>query len=144
MYVNPSLPIYTNSLRPHELYSPWNFPSQSARVGSHFLLKGIFPTQGIKPRSPTLQMDSLPAEPPRKPKNTGVDLFLLPGIFPSQESNWALLHCRWILCSWATREGQRSPIPSSKPLICFLHPILYFCFVNKFICTWEKISVHRQ
>ena len=28
---------------------------------------GYFPNPGIKPRSPTLQMDSLPAEPPGKP-----------------------------------------------------------------------------
>ena len=30
------------------------------------------PNPGIKPRSPTLQADSLPAEPQGKPKNTGV------------------------------------------------------------------------
>jgi len=45
-----------------------------------------------------LQADSLPAEPPGKPKNTGVvSLSLLQGIFPTQESNWGLLHGRWIL-----------------------------------------------
>ena len=43
-------------------------------MGSLFLLQGIFPTQ-IKPRSPTLQVDSLPAEPQGKLKNTGVDSF---------------------------------------------------------------------
>ena len=37
-------------------------------------------------------------EPPRKPKNTGVgSLSLLQQIFPTQESNRLLLHCRWIL-----------------------------------------------
>ena len=52
----------------------------------------------VKPRSPALQADSLPAEPQRKPKNTGVDsLFLLQGIFLTQESNQGFLHCRWIL-----------------------------------------------
>ena len=52
---------------------------------------------GIEPRSPTLQADSLPAEPPGKPKNTGVNsLSLLQGIFPTQELNRGLLHCRWI------------------------------------------------
>ena len=52
----------------------------------------------IKPRSPTLQADSLPAEPQGKPKNTGVgSLSLLQQIFPTQESNWDLLHCRRIL-----------------------------------------------
>jgi len=53
---------------------------------------------GTKPRSPALQTDSLPAEPQGKPKNTGVgSLSLLQRIFQTQESNWGLLHCRWIL-----------------------------------------------
>ena len=56
------------------------------------------PNPRIKPRSPTLQVDSLPAEPPGKPKNTGVgSLSLLQGIFPTQESNQGLLHGRQIL-----------------------------------------------
>ena len=39
------------------------------------------PNPGIKPRSPALQADSLPAKPPEKPKNTGVgSLSLLQGI----------------------------------------------------------------
>ena len=59
---------------------------------------GDLPNPGIEPRSPTLQVDSLPAEPPGKPKNTGVgSLSLLPGIFPTQESNQGLVHCRQIL-----------------------------------------------
>ena len=33
---------------------------------------GDLPNSGIEPRSPTLPADSLPSEPPRKPKNTGV------------------------------------------------------------------------
>ena len=33
---------------------------------------------GIEPRSPTLQPDSLPAEPPGKLKNTGVDSLGIP------------------------------------------------------------------
>ena len=46
-----------------------------------------------------MQVDSLPAEPPGKPKNTGVgSLSLLQRIFPTQELNLGLLHCRWILC----------------------------------------------
>ena len=44
-----------------------------------------------------MQVDSLPAEPQGKPKNTGVgSLSLLQGIFLTQESNQGLLHCRWI------------------------------------------------
>ena len=53
------------------------------------------PNPGIKPRSSALQEDSLPAEPPGKPKNIGVGgLSLLQGIFPIQGSNPDLSHCR--------------------------------------------------
>ena len=45
-----------------------------------------------------MQVGSLPAEPQGKPKNTGMgSLSLLQRIFQAQESNWGLLHCRWIL-----------------------------------------------
>ena len=59
---------------------------------------GDLPNPGTEPQSPTLQMDSLPAEPPGKPKNTGVgSLSLLQRIFPTQESNQGLLYCRRVL-----------------------------------------------
>ena len=59
---------------------------------------GDLPNPGIEPMSPALQVDSLPPEPPGKPKNTAVgSLKLLQGIFPTQESNQGLLHCRMIL-----------------------------------------------
>ena len=52
----------------------------------------------IEPRSPTLQVDSLPSEPPGKFKDTGVgSLSLLQGISPTQETNQGLQHCRQIL-----------------------------------------------
>ena len=71
---------------------------KSTGVGYHALLRGIFPTPGIEPRSPTMQVDSLPSEPPGKPMNTGVgSLSLLQGIFLTQELRWGLLHCRRIL-----------------------------------------------
>ena len=66
--------------------------------GSLSLLQGGLLNPGIEPRSPALQADSLPAEPQVKPKNIGVgSLSLLQWIFPTQESNRALLHYRWIL-----------------------------------------------
>ena len=49
---------------------------------------GDLPNLGIEPRSPTLQADSLPSEPPGKSKNTGVgSLSLLQGNFLTQELN---------------------------------------------------------
>ena len=65
----------------------WPFPSP-----------GDLPNPGIERRSPTLQADSLPAEPQGKPKNTGVgSLSFLQGIFLTPELNQGLLHWRWIL-----------------------------------------------
>ena len=59
---------------------------------------GDLPDPGIKPGSPALQENSLPAELPGKPMKTGVgSLSLLQGIFPTQRSNGGLLHCGWIL-----------------------------------------------
>ena len=88
----------SDSLQPHALYSPWNSPGRNTGVGSLWLLQGNLPNPGIEPRSPTLQVDSLQAEPQGKPKNTGVgSLSLLQGIFLTQGSNRGLLHCRWIL-----------------------------------------------
>ena len=67
-------------------------------MGRLSLLQRIFPTQGSEPRSPTLQVDSLPAKPQRKSKNTGVGSWaLLHGIFPIQESNQGFLYRRRIL-----------------------------------------------
>ena len=45
-------------------------PSKNARVSYHAFLQGDLSDPGIKPRSPTLQMNSLSSEPPEKPKDT--------------------------------------------------------------------------
>ena len=63
--------------------SPWNSPGR-IQEWEPFPPPGDLPNPGIKPRSPALQEDSLPAEPPGKPKNTGVgSLSLLQRIFPN-------------------------------------------------------------
>ena len=88
--------------------------------GLPFPSPGDLPNPGIEPRSPVLQTDSLPAEPSGKTKNTGVgSLSLLQGIFPTQESNRALLHCRRILYQM---NYQGSKIPSKSIIL------------NDFIC----------
>ena len=93
--------------RPHGLYSPWNFPGQNTGVGSHSPSPGDLPNPGIEPKSPVLGANSLPTEPPRKPsKNTGVgSLSLLQQIFPTQEWNRGLLHCRRIHCQLSHQEA---------------------------------------
>ena len=66
--------------------------------GQPFPFPWDLPNPGIEPKSPTLQADTLPAEPQGKPKNTGVgSLSLLQRIFLTQDLNRGLLHCRQIL-----------------------------------------------
>ena len=85
--------VMSDSLRFHGLFSRPEYWSEQP-----FPSTGDLPNPGNEPRSPALQADSLPAEPPEKPKNTGVgSLSLLQGILLTQESNRGLLHCRWIL-----------------------------------------------
>ena len=78
-------------MTPWSVARPWSVrgdsPGKNTGVGCHAF-----------PRSPTLQVHSLPSEPPRKPKNTGVgSLSLLQRIFLIQGSNPGLPHCRQIL-----------------------------------------------
>ena len=42
----------------------WDFPGKSTGVGCHFLLQGIFPTQGLNPASHIARQMLLPSEPP--------------------------------------------------------------------------------
>ena len=67
-----SYSVVSNSLGPHglqptRLLHPWDFPGKSTGEGYHFLLQGNLPEPGIKPRSPALQAEALPSEPPGKP-----------------------------------------------------------------------------
>ena len=92
----------------------WKLPSCNQLFGTPWTVHGILQARILKwitvpfsrgssqPRGQTqvslIAVDSLPSEPPGKPKNTGVCCHsLLQGIFLIQESNWGLLHCRWIL-----------------------------------------------
>ena len=53
--------VMSNSLRPHglghtRLLCPWDSPGTNTRVDCHFLLQGIFPTQGSNPRLMSLAL----------------------------------------------------------------------------------------
>ena len=84
------------------LWTPWTvesmeFSRPEYQSGQLFPSPGDLPKLRIELRSPTLQVDSLPAEPQGKPKSIGVgNLSLLQLIFLTQESNQGLPHCRQI------------------------------------------------
>ena len=74
----------------------------------------------METRYPALQADFSPSEPPGKPKNTTVgSLFLLQGIFPTQESTRVFCISGEFFTGWATREA---PIP-----ICMCDKLLQSC-----------------
>ena len=43
--------LRSQDLQPRRLLCPWDFPGKNAGVGCHFLLRGIFPSQGSNPHS---------------------------------------------------------------------------------------------
>ena len=97
--------------------TPWTiqsmaFSRQECWSGQTFPSQEDLPNPRIEPRSPTLQADTLPAEPQGKPKNTELgSLSLLQQLFSPQESNQGLLHCRWILYQ-LSYQGSPSYTPS--------------------------------
>ena len=114
-----------------EYWSEYPFPSP-----------GDLPNPGIQPSSPELQEDSLPAEPQGKPKNTEVgSLSLLQCIFPTQESNQGLLHCRQILYQLSYQESpyflkvkvkSKSEVSQSCPTLCNPITVAY-----RLLCPWD-------
>ena len=76
---------------------------------------------GRDPRNCVVMFYYLPAGPQGKPKNTGVgSLSLLQRIFPSQELNQGLLHCRQILYQL---NYQGSPRRKLRLLKSIHHPL---------------------
>ena len=102
-----------DSLRPHGLWParllcPWDFSSKSTGVGCHFLLHGIFLTQGLKLHLLYIlhwQADSLPLSYLESPCIT-----ILPYIF-----KYTILHSVWIY---------PFPIPGFKRMEIMASPYL--------------------
>ena len=93
--------------------------------GSLFPSPRDLPNPGIEPRTPALQADSLPTEPQRKLKNSGVGshpfssrsvaISYSRGIVPTQGLNLCLLHCRQILHPLSHRGTARLLSPWNSP-----------------------------
>ena len=101
--------VVSDSLQPHglqpvRLLCPWGFSRRKYWSGLP-CPPGHHSNPGIEPSCPALQADSLPSEPPGKPKNAEMDsLSLLQGIFPSQGLNCGLFFAGGFFTSWATTE----------------------------------------
>ena len=101
------------------------FSRQEYWSGLPYLPPGDLPNPGIKPRSPTLQVDSLLSETPGKLKNTGVgSLSLLQGIFLTQELKRGLLLCRQVLYQLSYQgspTGLGEQLVSPAPFLYLVH-----------------------
>ena len=125
--------VMSDSLWPHRLYSPWNSPGQNKWVA--VLFSRDRPNPGIEPRPLILQTVSLPAEPSGKPKNTRVvSLSLLQWIFPNQELNQGLLHCKQILYS---------PELPGKPLFKEINPFLLRPS-SPWVSEWSPLNIMQS
>ena len=97
-------------------------------VGIPFLLYGMFPTKGLNPGLPLA--NSLPSEPPGKPKNTGVgSLSLLQRIFPTQELTQGFLHSRWVFYQ-LSYQGNLLPTPPPQQILLKI--------------KWQKLKMHKR
>ena len=98
---------------------PGDSSGKNTWVDFHALLQGVFPTQDRT--NVSLQVDSLPSEPPEKPKNTGVgNLSLLWEPYSDPGINQGLLHCRWILYQLSYQGSPCAPFSIPKNLSGFL------------------------
>ena len=98
----------SNSVRPYgpeltRFLCPWDSPGKNTGVGCHFLLQGVFPTQGsnlclLHYGAPWTVVPRFLCPWNSPGKNIGVGSHSpLQGIFPIQGLNPSLLHCRQIL-----------------------------------------------
>ena len=120
--------------------SPWNSLGHSIGVGS-------LSNPGIKPRSPALQADSLPAEPQEKPKNIGVGSLS----FSSRSSrarNQTGVSCivGRFFTNWAIKEVWGNQHHDVKTLctvfyvVCFAEKPKTFCIHASFIVGFASFE----
>ena len=107
---------------------------------------GDLPNSGIESMSPALQADSLPSEPPGKPKSTGVgNLSLLQGNVPTQELNRGLLQCRQILyhLSYQGSPGVSKLGVHMLMSVKFSSCINLYCYVGSFFGIFKLFILIR-
>ena len=108
--------LWLHGLKPSRLLCPWGFSKQLECVSLPSSRGSSNPE--IKPRSPALQADSLPSEPPGKSKNTGVGSLSLHQGNLLTESNQCLLHCRRILHQLSYQGSPTESIGNAKDVSC--------------------------
>ena len=87
--------VMSNSLGPSGLWlarflCPWDYPCKNAEVGCHFLLQGIFPTQGTNPSlaSPALPGGFFTTGLPGKPIHIHTELWMCVHVHVDRNEWW--------------------------------------------------------
>ena len=110
--------LWRHGLKPIRLLCPWDFPGKNTRVGCHFLLQGIFPTQVLNLHLWHWQVDSfyLPFR----------SIQFSPSVLSDSLRPHGLQHTRLVCPSLSPRVCSNSSIesvmPSSHLILC--HPLL--------------------
>ena len=142
---------HVHSLWPHRLYSPWNSLDQHTAVGSPS--PGGLPNSAVKPRSPTLQVDSLPAEPQGKSDSVQFGFLCIyvhiymhvcfPGSASGKETACQFRrHKRCRFNPWVgkvTWEGNGSPLQYS----CLENPMdrgVWWAIVHRVTKSWTRLK----
>ena len=108
--------VTSDSLRLHGLYGPWNSPGQNTGVGSHSLLQGIFPAQGLNPGLPHCRWILYQLSHKGSPRT--LEWVAYPFSSRSsrtQESDQGLLHCRQSLYQ-LSYQGSPRVLKQKSPL----------------------------
>ena len=108
------------------LLHPWNFPGKSTRVDCHFLLQGIFPTQGSNQGLPHCKQTLLLSEPPGKIL-THIENRLIFFCFSArvfQDVAWFCFSIYYCYACWRKQRKRRFLFHGSRKKTEYL----YFCF----------------
>ena len=124
--VPSSLRLY--GLQPARLLCPWGFSRQEYWSGVPCPPPRDLPNPENEPRSPSLQVDSSPTEPPGKPKNTGMGVAYPFSRGSSQPTNQTGISC--IAGGVFTAELSGSPYIQRYWLITF--------FFVVFVWIWPQ------
>ena len=123
MKLSESCSVMSDSLQPHGLYSPWNSPGQNIGVGSHFLLQGIFLSQGSNPGLPHCRWILYQLSHKGSPKIPGLGTLSLLQGGSSQPRNWTGVSfiAGGFFTNWAIRETPAAAAAKSLqscPTLC--------------------------
>ena len=102
----------------------WDSPGKNTGESCHFLLQGIFLTQGANPGLLHVQADSLPSEPPGKPTVVNWKLLSLTLCGPMDYTVQGILQARILECE-AFPSPADLPNPLSTPGLLHCRQIPY-------------------